>query len=153
MLRFELEISPHTTEDDIDGLARGHLTITGSQGTATSKGQQPDQSMMIFLSIVELLDGLRRFLLDRHASRYHFVGVDSSFQLVITRETDDAIRIMCDQDTLDVVRPEEMIAAVWAGIDRFMSRYGQHIAADDLVADDLHSSIESFTRSFNIRHQ
>jgi hypothetical protein len=153
MLHFELEISPHTTEDDIDGLARGHLTITGSQGTATSKGQQPDQSMMIFLSIVELLDGLRRFLLDRHASRYHFVGVDSSFQFLVTREADDAIRVMYDQNTLEVVRTEDMIAAVWAGIDRFMSRYGRYIVADDPVADDLHSSLESFARSFNIRHQ
>jgi hypothetical protein len=152
MLSLELEISSHTAEDNIDGLSRGHMTITGSQGFATSKARQPDQSMMIFLSVVELLDGVRRFILGNNASHYNFVGVDSSFQLFLTKELNDNIKLRCDQKPIDIVRTDEMIRAVWEGINRFLALYRQYIDSGDPVANDLQASIESFKTSFNIHN-
>lgn len=148
MLRFELEITPCGSEHKINGLNRGDMTISGSQGLATSKGKQPNQSMMIFLSIVELLDGIRRFMLTKDASNYRFVGADCSFQFSATNLEGDRIRLTSDQGIIDEVQTTEMIKAVWKGVSAFLSLYGASIRPDDPVADDLRSAADSFIGAF-----
>lgn len=150
MLSFELEIIAHDSEDMIDGLSRGHISIKGSKGLVTSKGKQPDQSMMIFLSVVEILDGIRHFMLDHYASTYNFVGVDSSFQFSVTKLEGDRIRLTGDQGIMDEVETTEMIQTIWKEISIFLSRYGSSIKSHDPVADDLVSAVDSFKGAFRL---
>jgi len=148
MLRFELEITPCDSEHDIDSFSPGHITIMGRKGSSTSKGKQPDQAIMIFLSIVELLDGLRRFMLAKDVSDYRFIAVDSSFQFSVTKLGDDCIRLTSEQEIIDEVQTTEMIKAVWKGISAFLSDYGTSIKPDDPGADDLRSAVDSFIEAF-----
>ncbi|MGW5636817.1 hypothetical protein [Streptomyces sp. NPDC003832] len=66
------------------GFDLGHIDVHGSENDATSRGRTPDQSMMIYLSLTLLLDGLRRFLTGRKPA-YESAAVDSSFSLTFTR--------------------------------------------------------------------
>lgn len=59
-IRFELDEAP--MEEMIDSFSMGHITISGDQGELTSHGQTPDQSMMIFLSVISFLDSIRKLL-------------------------------------------------------------------------------------------
>ncbi|MDQ3684470.1 MAG: hypothetical protein M3430_02550 [Acidobacteriota bacterium] len=150
MLTFEFEIAPSIVNGQIDGLSRGHLTISGSHGFVTSKGKTPDQSMMIFLSIVELLNGVRRLLLNRNSITYNFVGADCSFQFSINKTNQNSLAITSDIEPIDEVTQSEIVLAVWNGVNNFISFYGHHIDADDLVSDDLDSSIDEFRKTFNL---
>ncbi|OLZ60737.1 hypothetical protein AV521_44790 [Streptomyces sp. IMTB 2501] len=49
-------------QGDASGFDLGDMTVTGDLGTADSAGHVPDQGMMIYLSVVQLLDSLGDFL-------------------------------------------------------------------------------------------
>lgn len=144
MLRLELEIISYSDKDKIDGFTLGHMTISGSQGLATSKGIQPNQSMMIFLSIIELLDGIRQFILAKNVSNYRFVGIDSSFQFSMTKQECGRIRLTGSQGIIDEVETIELSQSIWKGVSAFLYCYEPFIRPDDPVADDLHFAVDSF---------
>ena len=65
------------------GFSLGHLDVSGSDGTATTRGHVPDQRLMVYLSAAQLLWDVR-VLLDAGRGTRKFVGADSSFTLVFT---------------------------------------------------------------------
>jgi hypothetical protein len=150
MLTFTLEINDGRNTQEVSGFVWGHMTIAGPGGEVTSKGKQPDQSLMIFPSIVELLDGIRRFLADRHASRYQFVATDSSFQFTASREAGERIALAAEGKVLDRVQPSQLVEAIWNGLASFAAVNAPRLKAGDAVAGDFKSSIEEFGRVFNL---
>lgn len=69
------------------GFDLGDLTITGADGSVTSAGRRPDQSFMIYVGIVDLVDGLTG-LTSGSRKTFDFVGPDSSFTVHFRREGD-----------------------------------------------------------------
>jgi len=152
MLTFEFEIASENNES-VDALSLGHITVKGRSTNATSKGRTPDQSMMIFLALVELLDGVRRFSKDEKSDLYNFVGTDSSFQIFITRTKAGHLSITCDDQVVDEVAEIELVRAIWSGADAFVARYGHYLHSDDIVTEDLISSLDEFERIFNLTNE
>jgi hypothetical protein len=150
MLTFTFETVGGEKPRDLSGLTGGHITISGSGGNLTSKGKQPNQVLMIFPSIVELLDGVRRFLTDPNASRYHFVATDSSFQFVARKGEDKGITVSAEGKVLDTVQPNQLAVAIRNGLAAFLASQASGLTAEDPVADDLNSSVEEFGRAFNL---
>jgi predicted secreted protein len=150
MLATELELASIEANDRVDTFSRGYITIRGKYGIATSKEKKPDQSMMLLLSIVQLLDSIRSFIQDSKADKYNYVGVDCSFQFFIERDGDLLSLLNNRKEEIDRVRPIELIEAIWKGVNNFMSCYGQCIDSADLVTDDLYSSIKEFKEQFNL---
>jgi hypothetical protein len=62
MLVFQIEIDKF--EEEIDSYTRGHITLQGRHKTISSKisKSNTNQSMMIFISLSELLSGIRVLL-------------------------------------------------------------------------------------------
>ena len=149
MLHFELELL-NPGGGPIHGLARGHMTVSGGQGRATSRGKQPDQSMMIFVSAVELLDGIRRFVADRKTPAYNFVGADSSFQLWANRIGNDRIRLTGAAGAIEELPAADLIAAVWDGVGAFLGEHLSALTPADPVADDLRAAVTSFREAFHL---
>lgn len=147
MLKLHLELTRSAVELGISGLSRGHMTVSGSLGTITSQEKQPDQSMMIYPSVILLLDGVRRFLSQKTKPDYRFVGVDSSFQFVIT-QAEGRVRIHNGQIVVDEVSDAELVQAVWQGVDVFVTGARPKLPPDDVVADDLHAALTSFVQAF-----
>ena len=150
MVSFKFDLSWLSLNQEISGLSRGHITIRGKQGIVTSEGKEPDQSMMIFISISELLDGLRRFIHDKNAATYRFVGVDSSFQFLITKVGTNRLKIEADHYVVDEVQIFSLIHAVWEGVCDFLAQYGQYRPLEDLASDDLHAAAKSFEKTFQL---
>ncbi|MGW4596933.1 hypothetical protein ACWEOA_16740 [Streptomyces sp. NPDC004457] len=76
-----------TGQGDAGGFDMGDMAVTGDFGTADSAGHDPDQGMMIYLSIVQLKDSLGAFLRD-NARMLSFTGADTSFGLAVRRTND-----------------------------------------------------------------
>jgi hypothetical protein len=151
MVRFRLELAADA-DVDADDFARGHVTIHGSEGTASSRGSDPDQSMWLFPSAVELLDGVRRFL-DDGTTRYEFVGVDSSFQFVLERETGERIRVVHGGELIETVDETELVRAVWNAVSSLDARYRRQLDQHGAVVADLRAAIEEFDRAFGLRER
>ncbi|MDZ8259346.1 hypothetical protein [Nostoc sp. ChiQUE01b] len=92
MLSFKIELEKNEFEEKLDSYSRGHITIQGRYGIISSKNSNKNYSMMIFISLCELLDGIRLFLINPINNRYNFVGVGSSFQFyLLKKETNSLI--------------------------------------------------------------
>lgn len=148
MLIFTLELIPASVEQGLTGLSRGHLSIQGSHSSVTSKDRVPDQSMMIFISIVELLDGLRRFFSDTRSKSYKFIGADCSFQFTVKRVKENQFTLISDGQEIDTVTQTEIVQAIWKGVKSFLDCYQNQIDSTDTVANDLSSAVAEFREFF-----
>jgi hypothetical protein len=85
MLIFKIELDEFE-EEEIDSYSRGHITIQGNSGIISSKLSKRNQSMMIFISICDLLNSVR-VLLTTPRKKYNFVGAGCSFQFFIVKNS------------------------------------------------------------------
>lgn len=150
MLVFKLELTPISIKQGINGFSRGHMTIENKQGFVTSKERNPDQSMMIFFSIVELLDGLIQLFQDFRAKNYTFVGTDCSFQFFLKRQNNGIFMLTSGGKNFEEVNQSEILKAIWNGINNFLESYNQYINNTDIIAGDLADCLTEFKEVFNI---
>jgi hypothetical protein len=147
MLNFKLEL---LNDESVDSFSLGHITIAGRSGAITSKGKVPDQAMMIFISITELLCGIRQFICDEKLKEYNFVGADSSFQFYIKKKEKTLIITNNCSNKIDSVTYSELSLSVWEGVNDLLSKYGHYITPEELIYDDLCYSTEEFKRILDL---
>lgn len=132
------------------GFDLGHMTLRGTDGTVSSCGRRPDQSMMIYLSLSQLLDGLRQ-LLERGRGTYSFGAVDSSFTLhfrlakggtLVTRSGG------AGGPLIDRFPAAEAAADLAAAATDFTAGALPSLPPDDAGAQDLTGSLAEFTAAF-----
>ncbi|SDX73223.1 hypothetical protein SAMN05421504_103644 [Amycolatopsis xylanica] len=142
MVRFEF-----SRREDLDhieppsGFDLGDMEIVGNVGSVSSRGRAPDQGMMIFVALVELLDGLRRKLKPGHP--YEFVGADSSFILDF-REENDSIVIESEGRRIDSSPKLESLRALSRATHAFVDKELSKLPPDDAAKEDLVPSVADF---------
>ncbi|MEN1884556.1 hypothetical protein [Streptomyces mirabilis] len=108
MITVQFTVRPG--QGDPSGFDLGDMSVTGGLGTADSAGRTPDQGMMIYLSVTQLLDSLRAFL-SGHGKTLTFTGVDTSFSLVF-RRTKDGISVAFKDGIIARTASDELASAV-----------------------------------------
>lgn len=132
----------------LTGFSLGHLTVTGDDGSVTSAGRTPDQSMMLPLAVTDLLDGLRALIAGPEDRRYEFVGADSSFRLAFIR-SGGHIRVVGDGGIVASV-PVPTFAAVCArDIGGFARQLLDILPVEDPVFGDLIEARVDFLDAIN----
>ncbi|NVJ00071.1 hypothetical protein HV824_18335 [Myxococcus sp. AM009] len=141
---FRLECEWHDAQaTDRSGFDLGHMTFTSNTGTCTSKGRSPDQSMMLAISFVGLLEGLQA-LVAGGAKEHLFVGADSSFSLSFKQGKKGHIAIQCGTVSLGEVESLELCRAVLEGVESFMTRPESALPPDDAARGDLEMTLRAF---------
>ncbi|MEU7021919.1 hypothetical protein ABZ990_14830 [Streptomyces sp. NPDC046203] len=122
------------------GFDLGDMTVTGDLGTVESAGRVPDQSMMIHLSAVLLLDGLAAFLRDGTRA-FRFAAADSSFGLTV-RRSKGGVSVAGEKGVVAWTTAGELASAV---LDAAEALGREHpLPADDPVAGDLAAALAGF---------
>jgi hypothetical protein len=121
------------------------MSFAGEEGLCTSRGKVPDQAMMICLAIVELLDGLRRFLVEGQGE-YTFVGTDSSFSVQFRRGGEGRMTVRCGAILLGEVEGSHLCRAILSGVESFLGHPGNPLSGDAPVREDLLAAIGEFAR-------
>ena len=148
---FNIEIEKIELKEGIDSYTRGHITIQGEHRVISSKEMRNNQSMMIFVSISELLDGIRVFLINPNKKKYHFVGVGCSFQFFIVKQALNKFKITnLKSEIIDEVTQFELVEAIWQEVKAFMLKYGDFLNEKEVVKNDLTYSVEEFKKQFNL---
>ena len=143
MTTLSFEVSRHAGEP-ATGFDLGDIQVSGDQACISSAGQRPNQSMMIYVSLGELLDGLSHFAKARLGS-YSFHAIDSSFQLDFILTRAGLMKITGRDGTLVAeVSPATCLASVRAGVDRFLGDPENQLPPSDAVAGDLRASRQVF---------
>jgi hypothetical protein len=138
---FELRDSEIDGTSVVSGYAQGYLTVEGTASRCSSKDRVPPQSMMVFLAIVDLLDGLHRLQTPDDEKRYVFVGTDSSFQVQFEKLAGDRLRINCGKIFVGDYSVREVMTSVLHDVDHFLSEVPR---PDNPAAGDLESALSRF---------
>jgi hypothetical protein len=142
IIRFSLgDTLPNTPK----GFELGHITVIGESGEATSASRTPDQSMMLVLSIVELLDGISRLLLASTAREYRFVGVDSSFSIIF-RKQKACIGVSVDGNLIHTATASSLKMDIERSVEEFIDNNDISQIANNAEANDLDSAIRQFRK-------
>jgi len=88
---FDIAFSIKHTTGMISGFDLGHIKIISDNITISSCNRVPDQSIMIFPTIVDMLDGLRVFLNDQKIKQYKLVCADSSFTIFFLKKRGEEV--------------------------------------------------------------
>jgi len=148
MLVFKIEIAEF--EEEIDSYTRGHITLQGRHKTISSKLSNKNQSMMIFISLSELLDGICAVLSIPERKTYDFVGVGCSFEFfVVKKDASILILTTAKNELIDEITHRTFIEIIWQEVKIFMLNYGDLLESGS-VKNDLTNSIEDFKKCFNL---
>ncbi|MCW8879011.1 MAG: hypothetical protein OQJ89_05470 [Kangiellaceae bacterium] len=136
-----------TVEADVDGSVHefdmGDMVINIDGAEVSSKGQVPSQSMMIFIAITDLLDGLRSFLI-RKKNGFEFIGSDSSFRLRFTRVKKGRIRLTHANINYDGIDETELKNEVLKAAEDFFGQFDGNVQGRGAATGDLSSAIRDF---------
>ncbi|MGW2422431.1 hypothetical protein ACWC0C_24760 [Streptomyces sp. NPDC001709] len=136
MMTVQFTVRPG--QGDAHGFDMGDMTVTGDLGTADSAGHVPDQGMMIYISVVRLLDSLRGFLRG-DARVLSFTGADTSFGLVV-RRTKDGLSVAGENGVVARTTAPELASAVLHAAEAL----GRGLPPHDTVRFDWESAIADF---------
>ncbi|QTD99939.1 hypothetical protein [Streptomyces cyanogenus] len=125
-------------QGDAGGFDLGDMAVTGDLGTADSAGHVPDQGMMIYLSVVQLLDSLGAFLRD-NARMLSFTGAGTSFGLAVRRTKDGLSVAGKDGVVARTTAPEFASTVLRAAED-----LGPALPPEDPVASDWEAALAAF---------
>jgi hypothetical protein len=126
------------------------MTVHGTDGRVGSEGHRPDQSMMIHLSLSQLLDGLRD-LLEHGRGSYSFGAADSSFALHFQLAKDGTLVTRAGGakgPLIDRSPAADAAADLASAAADFATRTLPSLPPDDAGAHDLAASVADFTAAF-----
>jgi hypothetical protein len=143
-LRFEL--TDRNAGSRVSGLSRGHATLEGPGGRVTSAGRTPDQSMLVYLALVDLLDGIGDLMAASSRREWQWVGNDSSFA-VNFRRSNGGVLVHAMGEPLGAVDEAALVQAIWDGATGLLAEHRP--PPSDLIADDLDAALEEFAERFD----
>lgn len=149
MISFMFELLHET--GSINGYDLGHLTVQGENFLISSK--QKNQNMMIFLSLTDLLYGVKTVLVDSK-EEYNFVGTGCSFQFFIKASNDYITLISLDRkQTTNKIDKQYFINQVWNDANHFWQDCkprADFSSSDKVSFDDLERNLKDFKECFKI---
>ncbi|MEU9234608.1 putative T7SS-secreted protein [Streptomyces subrutilus] len=129
-------------QGDPSGFDLGDMHWSGDLGEASSAGHTPDQGMMIYLSVPELLDSLGQ-LLARRSSNASFSGSDSPFGLNF-RTIKKAVSVTGRSGPVARVGHAELALAVLSAAEELASDHLVSVPAQDHVTNDYQAALDRF---------
>ncbi len=140
-IRFSLD---RPLELPLTGFDLGHIEISTGEKTWSSIGKQPDQAMMIFLSITDLLDGLRQFFERETLENFEWWGTDSSFCIQFKKVPGGDIQVAIGQDMVGSIGKADLASVIFSAVSIFIDYPDHQLAEQDPALGDLMMAINSF---------
>ncbi|WP_327735903.1 hypothetical protein OG749_21005 [Streptomyces nojiriensis] len=138
IVRFSLR----PDQGDPSGFDLGDMSWRGELGEAGSAGHVPDQGMMIWISVTDLLDSLHMLLTGR-SGNVSFTGVNCSFSLNF-RATKKGVSVRGRSGPVARVGPAELAEAVLSAAEELASRHLSAVPLRDGVTGDYLSALDRF---------
>jgi hypothetical protein len=138
-VRFHFSRSPLDPAEPASGFDLGDVEITGPEGSVSSAGRRPDQSFMVYLGMVDLIDGLTALAGDQRRE-HRFVGADSSFTVRFFRNK-KGISASAYGTSLGSEPVPDALGGLRAGIEEFLADPANTLPPTDPAAIDLTAAL------------
>ncbi|MBF9131881.1 hypothetical protein I0C86_23365 [Plantactinospora sp. S1510] len=118
----------------------GDIRVIGARGEATSAGKIPSQSMFIYLSLVDLADGMR-LLTEKKESHHHFAAVNSSFTIEFHRRAAKLIEVRSAEVAIGSESLTGVVDGMLTGFETFMSDPRNVLGTQEPASTDLTTAV------------
>lgn len=119
--------------DEVSGFELGDIIIIKEGIQCTSLNRKPDQSMMLFITIPNLLNQIKKMIKSRK-KEILVVGVDSSYFLKITSKKNHYF-ISDDKCMIEGIEQKELLVSVYQAAKYIWDKYGKQIISDSVRYD------------------
>ncbi len=135
---FEVDSGSELNEFDL-----GHITIVTSRSEVTSKNKSPDQAMMIFIAVSDLLFAVMKLYDLKINESVEFVGADSSFSINFKKER-EKIEVFYKKQLIEKSTVEALAKDLWRCMLPFYNKYFNQLGNDCAAGEDWESSMKLF---------
>lgn len=145
MLRIQFSFHPNGIGVPV-GFNMGDMVFQGNRATVTSAGRQPDQSMMLAMSIVQLLDTVRDVISRPRSPGHSFEAIDSSFRVAFRRRhrNQGEISVTSRGILIHVTDAKSLKNDIEQSINEFLRDHDQAAIMDEDEASDFRDSWKRF---------
>lgn len=119
--------------DEVSGFELGDIIIIKEGVQCTSLNRKPDQSMMLFITIPNLLNQIKKMIKSRK-KEILVVGADSSYFLKITSKKNHYF-ISDDKCMIEGIEQKELLVSVYQAAKYIWDKYGKQIISDSVRYD------------------
>lgn len=126
---------------EITGFELGDIIIEKGDFQVSSTDRNPNQSMMLFITIPVLMDSVRKMIEDKQQET-EIEGVDSSYVLKVKRKR-NAYYISDDKHLIGGIEQRELLNGVYIAAERVWNQYGRYIQSDS-VREDFRDALERY---------
>lgn len=137
MLKFVFTLASSSHEGEHSGFELGDIEVSGTNASVRSAGLVPSRASMIYLAIVELLDGFTRLCASSSSDLYQFVATDSSFSLIFQKDEAGYIVVRSGKVLIATVTVAEACAALSSSTALFLDAPGHTLSSSSPVRRDL----------------
>lgn len=137
-----IDIFLHPIDDEITGFELGGISIKIGNKEFSSENKKPDQSMMIFLAVSDLLNGIKS-LWEGKSDKFQFVGTDSSFSILFKKKKKDILQLIHEKEVAEV-EFKKFKDECYYSINRFYLTYCEKIDPNDAGLFDLKNSLNDY---------
>lgn len=127
--------------DEVSGFELGDIIIIKEGVQCTSLNRKPDQSMMLFITIPNLLNQIKKMIKSRK-KEILVVGVDSSYFLKITSKKNHFF-ISDDKCMIEGIEQKELLVSVYQAAKYIWDKYGKQIISDS-VRYDFYNALKCY---------
>lgn len=138
-----MKFSVRPGQGDPSGFDLGDIVCEGEVGTAGSAGHDPDQGMMIYLSVTLLLDSLRP-LVAGNKKAVSFTGSDSSFSLDFRCDKKGVVSVSAKGKLLGRCSIEDLAYAVLRPAQQLAAANVSRLPAGDGAQSDYLAAVQEF---------
>jgi hypothetical protein len=137
-------------EFSIDNENLGHITLK-ENNEIISTSTSPFQSMMIYIAISDLIDGIIE-LIKQKRNQFDFVGADSSFGFDIKRNKNNNLTIITQESKKIITSESELVKSLWDAILDFLPAINS-LEHDDVEFKDLSYMMQKFKSEFELSYR
>lgn len=144
MFKLWFSINVDRGTDSISGFELGDIYLSHNDIIVSSAGKSPSQSCMVFLTMVDMLNGLKNLIKNKNTKEFNLVCADSSFSILFTRKNNYEFQIAVNQKLFCTMERELLIKAIYESINNLYSKYKPKMLDDDPVIEDIEAALISF---------
>jgi hypothetical protein len=140
---YKITFSLAMIDAELSEFELGDIDIQIDGHVITSKNKTPSQSMMIFIAISDMLDGVRA-MIEQKRKEYLFVGADSSFKILFTQNK-TGVSIVNEGNEYKISLPE-FARELQRESNKFFNAVTSQIDTTKGAMSDLSDSLNKFNK-------
>ncbi len=144
---FNLQFSINVDSEIISGFDLGNISLSYNGITVSSSGKVPDQSLMVFITIVDMLHGINNLITNKHLKEFNLVCADSSFSILFKKLKNNEYQIVMDGKIICSITEEGLAREIYDSCYQTYIQYKGKMLDNDPMLEDIEEAIVSFRKN------